>query len=258
MLRNLEAKIAGAVEGAFGRAFKSRVQPVEIARKLAKEMSDNKAVSVSHTYVPNEYAVYLSGTDREQFQSFENALKKELSDYLLEHARREGLALTTRPRVALETDERLRTGEFGIQTWLSAEALDEVERAGDPAMASAAAADFGHTMVYSPDRAPRKLETPLPVPQSSERPMLVGEGRRTILSGERVVVGRSRDCDVVLDDPNVSRRHIELRRDRTGWTVVDLGSTNGVKVNGRRVEEAPLEPGDEITLGVSRLAFEVQ
>lgn len=259
MLRNLEAKIAGAVEGAFGRAFKSRVQPVELARKLAKEMSDNKAVSVSHTYVPNEYAVYLSGTDREQFRSFESALKKELSDYLLEHARREGLALTTRPRVALETDERLRTGEFGIQAWLSAEAMDEVERASDPAVASAAAADFGHTMVYSPDRAPRKLETPLPVSEpTSERAMLVGEGRRTILSGERVVVGRSRDCDVVLDDPNVSRRHLELRRDRAGWTVVDLGSTNGMKVNGRRVEEAPLAPGDEIALGVSRLSFEVE
>jgi FHA domain-containing protein len=257
MLRNLEAKIAGAVEGAFGRAFKSRVQPVEIARKLAKEMSDNRAVSVSHTYVPNEYAVYLSGTDREQFQSFESALKKELSDYLLEHARREGLALTTRPRVALETDDRLRTGEFGIQAWLSAEALGEVERDGDPAVASAAAADFGHTMVYSPDRAPRKIET-LPPGQPSERAMLVGEGRRTILSGDRVVVGRSRDCDVVLDDPNVSRRHLELRRDPAGWTAVDLGSTNGVKVNGRRIEEAPLEPGDEIALGVSRLAFEVE
>lgn len=76
MLRNLEAKIAGAVEGAFGRAFKSRVQPVELARKLAKEMDDNKTVSVSHTYVPNEYAVYLSAADREQFTNYEGALQK--------------------------------------------------------------------------------------------------------------------------------------------------------------------------------------
>jgi hypothetical protein len=262
MLRNLEAKIAGAVEGAFGRAFKSRVQPVELARKLAKEMSDNKVVSVSHVYVPNEYAVYLSGEDREQFRSYENALKKELSDYLLEHARREGLALVTRPRVGLETDERLRTGEFGIQAWLSAEALGEVERAAEPgdgaaAASAAAAADFGHTMVYSPDRAPRKLEVPPETPQTS-RAMLVGEGSRTILSGDRLLVGRSRDCDLVLDDPNVSRRHMELRRDRAGWTAVDLGSTNGMKVNGRRVGEAPLEAGDEIAVGVSRLTFELE
>ena len=256
MLRNLEAKIAGAVEGAFGRAFKSRVQPVELARKLAKEMDDNKVVSVSHTYVPNEYAVYLSAADREQFQNYEGALQKELSDYLLEHARREGLALVTRPRVALETDERLGTGEFGIGAWMSDAAADEAVGAGTPE--ASAAADHGHTMVYSPDRAPRKLETPMPQQAPAERAILVGDGKRTIVSGERMVVGRSRDCDLVLEDPNVSRRHMELRRDRAGWIAVDLGSTNGVKVNGRRVEEAPLEPGDEIAVGVCRLTFEVE
>ncbi len=256
MLRNLEAKIAGAVEGAFGRAFKSRVQPVELARKLAKEMDAGKTVSVSHTYVPNEYAVYLSPADREQFQSFEAALKKELSDYLLEHARAEGLALVTRPRVSLETDDRLATGEFGIQAWMSADAEEAVqEQSAEPR--PAAAADYGHTMVYSPDRAPRRLETPPPAP-SRERALLVGDGKRTVVSGDRLVVGRSRDCDLVIEDPNVSRRHMELRRDRAGWVAVDLGSTNGIKLNGRRIDQAPLEPGDEISLGLSRLTFEVE
>lgn len=252
MLRNLEAKIAGAVEGAFGRAFKSRVQPVELARKLAKEMEDNKTVSVSHTYVPNEYAVYLSPVDHEQFENYEGALRKELSDYLLEHARREGLALVTRPVVGLETDDRLRTGEFGIQAWMSGASAEEAAPASEPE-----AADYGHTMVYSPDRAPRKLETPSPRPAVA-RAMLVGEGRRTVVSGDRLVVGRSRDCDLVIDDPNVSRRHLEVRRDGAGWVAADLGSTNGVKVNGRRVDEVPLEPGDEIALGVSRFTFEVE
>lgn len=252
MLRNLEAKIAGAVEGAFGRAFKSRVQPVELARKLAKEMEDNKTVSVSHTYVPNEYAIYLSPSDREQFGNYEGALRKELSDYLLEHARTEGLALVTRPVVGLETDERLRTGEFGIQAWLSSAAAEEAGADAEPE-----APDYGHTMVYSPDRAPRKLETPPPHARA-ERAMLVGDGRRTVMSGERLLVGRSRDCDLVIDDPNVSRRHFELRRDQAGWVAVDLGSTNGIKVNGRRIDEVPLEPGDEIALGVSRLTFEVE
>ncbi len=253
MLRNLESKIAGAVEGAFGRAFKSRVQPVELARKLAKEMEDNKAVSVSHTYVPNEYAVYLSPTDRGQFENYEGALRKELSDYLLEHARREGLALVTRPVVNLETDDRLRTGEFGIQAWMSGAAAEEASGEGQPESAH----DFGHTMVYSPDRAPRKIEAPSETPRA-ERAMLVGEGGRTVLSGDRLLVGRSRDCDLVLDDPNVSRRHMELRRDPAGWTAVDLGSTNGMKVNGRRVGEAPLQAGDEIAVGVSRLTFQLE
>ena len=254
MLRNLEAKIEGLVEGAFGRAFKSRVQPVELARKLAKEMEDQKTVSVAHTYVPNQYAVYLSPDDREQFSGYESALKKELSDYLLEHARKQSLALVTRPAISLETDERLKTGEFGIQAWLSGAAAEEA--ASDaPASGTDPAPDFGHTMVYSPERqAPRRLETPPP----TARALLVDEDRRTVLSGDAVVIGRSRDCDLVIDDPNVSRRHAEVRHDGDTWKAVDLGSTNGIKVNGRRVEEARLEPGDQITLGVSSLTFEVE
>jgi pSer/pThr/pTyr-binding forkhead associated (FHA) protein len=88
--------------------------------------------------------------------------------------------------------------------------------------------------------------------------MLVGGGKRTVLSGNRVVIGRSRDCDVTLDDPNVSRRHAELRREGERWAIADLGSTNGVKVNGRRVDRALLEPGDAIVLGTLELAFEVE
>src|SRR3954465_14642715 len=118
VLRNLEAKLEGLFEGAFSRAFKSRVQPVEIARKLVKEMQDNKTVSISHTYVPNNYIVYLSPQDREQFEGYEEGLRKELSDYLLEHARTEGLALVTRPTVEFNTDERLGLAAVGTQNHL--------------------------------------------------------------------------------------------------------------------------------------------
>ena len=118
VLRNLEAKLGGLVEGAFGRAFKANVQPVELAHKLAKEMEENQMVSVSRVYVPNHYRVFLSPADREQFASYEPALRKELSDYLLEHARQERLALTSRPQVEFHTDERLELGEFGIQAQL--------------------------------------------------------------------------------------------------------------------------------------------
>ncbi|HEX8854235.1 MAG TPA: DUF3662 and FHA domain-containing protein [Thermoleophilaceae bacterium] len=244
VLRNLEQKIEAMVEGAFSRAFKSRVQPVELARKLAKEMEENQTVSISRVYVPNEYCVFLSPDDREQFSGYEDALRKELSDYLLEHARNENFALVTRPTVDFRTDERLSLGEFGIQAQLVRAPEDE---AGEPE-----AGDFGHTMVYSPDREARKLVPP----GGTGRAMLVGAGRRTVLSGERVVMGRSRDSDIVLDDPNVSRQHAELRNRGEGWVVRDLGSTNGIKVNGRRVEQASLQPGDEITLGLSRLTFE--
>ena len=244
MLRSLEAKIEGLVQGAFSRAFQSRVQPVEIARKLAKEMDDHKSVSISRVYVPNHYSVFLSPGDREQFTDYETGLKRELSDYLLEHARAEGLSLSTRPAVEFQTDDRLRLGEFGIQARTVQAPADDT---GEPQQG-----ELGHTMVYSPDRAAR----PLAAPTAAGRAMLVGAGKRRVLSGERLVLGRSRDCDVVLDDPNVSRHHAELRVSGGDWVVADLGSTNGVKVNGRRVDHATLGDGDEITLGRSTLTFQ--
>jgi hypothetical protein len=253
VLRNLEAKLGGLVEGAFGRAFKSRVQPVELAHKLAKEMEDNQVVSVSRVYVPNHYRVFLSPEDREQFQSYEPALRKELSDYLLEHARAEGLALTSRPQLDLETDDRLGLGEFGIQAQLLAPPEAE-EDAGPEAEPSSG--DFGHTMVYSPDRAAPRVE-PAESASARRQALLVGEGKRNVLSGIRVVLGRSRECDIVMADPNVSRRHAELRREGDGWSVVDLGSTNGIKVNGQRVDQATLRDGDRVTLGVTDMTFEL-
>src|SRR5215217_1855546 len=249
VLRNLEAKLGGIVEGAFGRAFKTSVQPVELAHKLVKEMEENQMVSVSRVYVPNHYRVFLSPRDREQFASYEPALRKELSDYLLEHARQERLALTSRPQVEFHTDERLELGEFGIQAQLLGGPDEDAEAEAGPS-----AGDFGHTMVYSPDREARPLEPALDRRQA----LLVAEGRRNVLSGDHVMVGRSRECDIVVSDANVSRRHIELRRGERGWAAVDLGSTNGMKINGRRLGHAELEPGDRITIGISDLTFELE
>ncbi len=259
VLRNLEAKIEGLVEGAFGRAFKSKVQPVEIARKLAKEMEDNRTVSVAHTYVPNQFCVYLSPQDRQQFESYETALKKELSDYLLEHARTRKLSLVTRPAIALETDERLGVGEFGIQAWMSDAAVAEIEAGDDPVSGADLAqdSDYGHTMVYSPDREiPRELASRGAA--LGPRALLVGLGRRTVVEGDRFVIGRSRDNDFVVDDANISRRHAELRSTGDGWEVVDLGSTNGIKVNGERTGRARLQGGEELTFGVTKLTFEIE
>jgi len=159
ILRNLEAKLGGLVEGAFSRAFKSSVEPVELARKLAREMEESKQTSVSRVYVPNHYRVFLSPQDREQFASYEPALRKELSDYLLEHARAERLALTSRPAVEFMTDDRLSLGEFGIQAQLLTP--PEEEEAADPAPSQG---DFGHAMVYAPDKAARRLDPQPPPP----------------------------------------------------------------------------------------------
>src|SRR3954452_19173043 len=142
VLRSLEEKIAGLVEGTFGRVFRSEVRPVELARKLAKEMDEHRTVSVSRTYVPNEYVVWLSPQDRERYDGVEQSVIDELGAYLLEHARREKLALVSRPQIEFRTDDRLALGEFGIQARM-------VRAEGDRADAEPRPADMGHTMVYS-------------------------------------------------------------------------------------------------------------
>src|SRR3954471_13382235 len=116
VLRNLESKLADLVEGTFGRVFRSEVRPVELARKLAKEMDDHRTVSVSRTYVPNEYEIWLSPEDRALYEGVEESVREELSAYLLDHARRERVALVSRPVITFHTDTRLGLGEFGIHT----------------------------------------------------------------------------------------------------------------------------------------------
>jgi hypothetical protein len=251
VLRNLEARIEGLVEGVFNRAFSSQVQPVEIARKLAKEMDSHRTASVSQVYAPNQYTVWLSAEDHERLEGYERSLAQELSAYLLEHARRQDYALLTRPEVLIESDDRLRLGEFGIQPRL----VKPPARRGE----SGEQGLPGHTMVYSAPPKPARSKQPKAAPLTDTRGIVSLDDRRYVLEGPVAVLGRSRDCDCVIDDPNVSRRHAELRRARNGdWSISDLGSTNGIKVNDRKVESSRLAPGDEVVLGTTRFSFDIE
>ncbi|MBS1869802.1 MAG: FHA domain-containing protein [Actinobacteria bacterium] len=255
VLRSLESKIAGLVEGTFSRAFRSEVRPVEIARKLAREMEEHQTHSVSRVYVPNEYVVYLSPDDHERFVGFERELRDELAGYLLEHARRERFALMSRPSIEFRTDDRLRLGEFGIQARL---VEPGEEAAGAAGRAEAVQGDVGHTMIYS---AAERLQEPLEqrARARNARALLVTDGRRLVVGAAGATIGRSRSCDIVLEDANVSRTHAEIRPRGGAWIVADLGSTNGVAVNGARIEQAhALKPGDRIELGTTVLTFEVE
>ena len=250
VLRSLENKIADLVEGTFSRAFRSEVRPVEIARKLAREMEEHKSFSVSRTYAPNEYRVFLSPRDRERFADYEGALAEELAGYLLEHARRERLVLLTRPTVEFETDDRLGLGEFGIQTRMAPPEGQEDDEA--PAEQS------GRTMVYSTsERHSQPLEER--ARSRAETVLLVLGGKRMVVGPAGATLGRSRKCDIVVDDPNVSREHAEVRPRGGSWVLRDLGSTNGSSINGRRTDGAEvLKPGDEIELGTSTMTFELE
>jgi hypothetical protein len=227
------------------------VQPVELARKLAKEMDAHKTAGVARVYVPNEYTVYLSGKDRVRLEGYERSLEQELAGYLLEHARRRSYDLLTRPTVAFETDERLRLGEFGIQARLVKPPAHEG--------AAPSQGEEGHTMVYSAVREAAPEPSPAGRAEVATRAVITVDERRYVLDGPRSTIGRSKDADCVLRDPNVSRHHAELRRSPRGeWTIADLGSTNGVKVNGRRVSSTRLAPGDSVTLGTTTFRFDIE
>jgi Protein of unknown function (DUF3662)/FHA domain len=256
VLRSIESKIEGLFEGVFGRAFRTHVQPVELARKLAKEMDEHRSVSVSRVYVPNEYTIYLSPGDRQQFVSYEGSLVGELQEYLGEHARREGYALLTPPRVVITTDDDLAIGEFGIATRVVQAEAPAVGGEPSPAPAPASApAEPAATMVYRP-REPVAAEAAEPPPEvEREVVTLTVDGHEYPVTSRRVVLGRSRECDIRVPDANVSRRHAELRQEGATFWIVDLDSTNGTEVNGRRVERAKLADGDRITVGGTNVVF---
>jgi Protein of unknown function (DUF3662)/FHA domain len=248
VLRNIEAKIESLFEGVFGRAFRTHVQPVELARKLAKEMDDHRMVSVSRVYAPNEYAVYLSPSDREQFSSYEDALVLELQEYLSEHARRESYVLLSAPKVAMNSDEDLDVGEFGIATRM-------VQPEPGEAAAPAPEVVPGATMVYRPQAPVTEAATPEDLGVKPEVVTLTVDGAQHTIDKQSVVIGRSKDCDIRISDPNVSRRHAEIRQEGTAYWLIDLESTNGSSVNGRRQQRAKLESDDRITLGSTDLVF---
>ena len=259
LLQSVETTIANLLEGAFGRIFRSEVRPMELARKLAREMDEHRTVSVSRVYAPNEYSVWLSPADRARYEGVEQEVLDELGAYLLEHARREDLILASNPLILFHTDERLALGEFGIQARSVRPGGHSEEGDGHELLDPQPAQEHGQTMIYSTSR---RLGGPVEeahAVRGTARALLAVGTRRLLLTDAGATIGRSRDCDIVLDDVGVSRRHAEVRPTADGWTVEDLGSTNGVLVNGRSTRGAHhLQPGDHLVLGSTEMIFEVR
>jgi hypothetical protein len=251
VLRGIEQRLERIFEGVFGRAFRTNVQPVELARKLAKEMDEHRSTSVTRVYVPNEYTIYLSPGDREQFEGYENSLVSELEEYLSEHAARENYALLTPPRILFETDEDLGVGEFGIATRMA-----QYGRRADEAAPEIPSP--GATMVYKPRTQPTEAASLVDLGVEREVAVLSWSGERRVLEAQRSVLGRSRDVDVQIDDPNVSRRHAEIVQEGSTYWLVDLGSTNGTEVDGRRVQRVRLVDGSRFTLGETTVTFSTE
>jgi hypothetical protein len=214
-------------------------------------MDDHRNVSVSRVYVPNEYTIYLSPNDRKQFAGYEGSLVGELQEYLAEHARRERYALLGSPVVLVTTDDDLAVGEFGIATRLVADEASEEP----PPPPELPVEQPAQTMIY---RAPTPpvAEAPPPEPEPEREVVsLTVAGRQHVVSDPCVVLGRSREAGVRISDVNISRKHAEIRQEGSTFWVVDLGSTNGTLVNGKRVDRQRLRDGDRITLGATEIVF---
>ncbi len=215
-IRGFERRLERLVEGAFARAFKSGLRPVELGRRLVREIDDNRSVGVrGGTVVPNAFTVALSASDLEQFEGVQDSLARELGDAAREHARDEGYAFMGPVEVELVVDERLRTGAFEITGRM-------VEGVGGAGAGS----------------------------------IVLPNGDRFSLTQSVVTIGRHPDSNLVLADPNVSRNHAEIRPAGDHFVVVDLGSTNGTRINGMRVDTQVLQDGDEVAFGNTRMRFE--
>jgi hypothetical protein len=228
-LQRFESRLEQLISGVFARTFRSAVQPVEISSALAREV-DNSAqiLSRDRRIVPNDFHVELSPPDHERLQGLGAALEKELVAMLKEHAANQSYVFTGPVTITLEPADDLTTGRFRVRS----KAVARVSQAGP---------DPTETQVR---RATAILDV---------------NGERLPLAAPGIVVGRGNDADLRVNDPGVSRRHVEFRvtddADGPRVTVHDLGSTNGVLVNGRRVEDATLTDGAEIRIGNSVLVF---
>jgi hypothetical protein len=221
ILRDFERRLGGLVEGLFSKAFRSGVQPVEIAKLIMREMEAGRSVGVSEVWAPNHFELSLSPEDATRYEQAEDAIASELRRVIRESAAEHGWGLVGPPEVTFLVDEKLKRGDLTCVAAL-VEGEDEGGSAG------------GHASV-----------------------VVRGDGgeRMVALSSDTVTIGRLADCDVVLKDKGASRKHAQLKQRDGTWTLTDLGSTNGTRLNGQTVQSHELSDGDTITIGTTVIEF---
>lgn len=241
ILSDFEDRLSRGVEGLFAGAFRSPVQPAELAKALARMMDDRRSVGVGKVYAPTDYMVALSAEDHEQLGDFAATLAGELSTFLVGYASEQGYELTAKPRIGFTVHDDLKLGRFRVSAKMSA------PRAEEPAQPAP-------TPSPTPERP-----TPAPVPSSPVHALAtvtVSDLHHDIaLKGERIEVGRLAECDIAVADANVSRVHAAFVRTHDGWVIQDLDSTNGTFVNGTRIDRAPLHDGDTVQVGATQLVY---
>jgi hypothetical protein len=223
-LRDFERRLGGLVEGLFSKTFRSGLQPVEIAKRLVREMEDGRQVGVNEVWAPNRFEISLSTDDGPRFRQMETALVAELKEVVRETAAERGWGLVGPPEVEFFVDDTLRKGDLSCES-----SMVEGEGPVEP---------------IAPTARPAKL-------------VIHEEGRAREVPMDKglVTIGRLPDCEIVLKDKGASRRHAQLRVDDDVVTLTDLGSTNGTRLNGQQVQTRVLQDGDKITVGTTVLEF---
>lgn len=215
-LQRIERGLERLVEGTFAKVFRSGLQPVEIGRRLTREMDLRRQVGVNGIVAPNHYFIILSKSDSDRFSSYMDALKRELVETLRDHGRVERYTFLGPVTVEITVDDKLTAGRFLITGSVK-------EQPGGGPMGT----------------------------------LVLQDGRRVELSDQPVSIGRLPECDISLLDSNVSRRHAEVKRHGNDFVIVDLGSTNGTRVNGTWVTgERRLHDGDQISIAATTITFE--
>jgi hypothetical protein len=285
-LQSVEQALERMVENVFSRSSRTTLRPVELGRRLLRDIDDHRSVDVNgRRIVPNAFTFYLSPADHAGFKDIDTALRHELIEAAREYARDEGYHFVGPVSIAFEVDNNLKPGRFGIfshlrEAPLAAPVVPAPVPAPAPDAAPAPAAVAQATVAPLAPAVPAATEMPLPgftitpaideapVPAAAAAPVtpvqhsapatiVLPSGQRLAVTAHAITIGRLPECTIVLNDPNTSRRHAEIRRGLQGTTVVDLGSTNGTKVNGQRITgEHTLAAGDIITVGNTHLRFE--
>lgn len=246
ILRDFEQRLEGAVEGFFARAFRSGLQPVELAKAIQRYASNHKHVGVDGVVVPNAYRISLAEEDADRLQGYGEALRHELAGVVHRTARERGWRLKGPVRVETIVDDRLKVGTYELRGKVEASAPQPA-----PAGRQAGPPPREQGWEQPVTEATQSIEAQPPAEAALIR---AHDGNRVALR-KGSTLGRLPTCDVTLDDPSVSRRHARIDCGPDGWTVEDLGSTNGIKVNGRRLDRTRLFDGDELQLGNVRLTF---
>jgi hypothetical protein len=221
ILRDFERRLGGLVEGLFSKAFRSGVQPVEIAKLIMREMEAGRSVGVSEVWAPNRFQLSLSPEDAARYEQAEDAILSELRRVIREAAAERGWGLVGPPEVEFVVDQGLKKGDLACVA----------------------------TLVEGEDKEGSGRGRPSVVIRED------GGERTVALASETVTIGRLADCDVVLKDKGASRKHAQLKLRGGTWTLTDLGSTNGTRLNGQTVQSRELADGDKITIGTTVIEF---